>query len=48
MSITSSGRYQSLIVSLVDIWLGAGVWGTVDVICSRGAVVSMWLSSAGE
>ena len=48
MSITSSGRSRFPIAFMINAWLEAGVLGTVDVIYSRGAVVSMWVSSTGE
>ena len=48
MSIICSWRPQFPIAFLINVWLEAGVWRTVDVTCSCGAVVTMWLSSVGE
>ena len=43
MSIISYGRSQFPIAFLIKVWIETGVWETVDVICSRWEVVSMWL-----
>ena len=44
----SPGETDDFYNFLVHVWLDAGVWKTVDVICSCGVVVSICLSCVGE
>ena len=41
ISIISYGRFWSPIAPLMNVWLDAVLWGTVDVICSSEVVVSL-------